>query len=535
MASCGMAGRLSLLRLTMHAAPPRPRYGGHCHLSCSRRRALLPPPLLLPWGSREGPAARSPRLRSSAALPDGDSGTCSSEVFSGDLSPHALVLLLQQSEPAARDIEGGAGVAVAVTRMVAERAPEFSASKLLQAVHSLARLRTEAGNTAEPASVPLPGLPPSLLSAGADRLADAVNARVLSAEQVAMATWTYAVFGAAPRRLFDAACRCLIGLPPTPGDMLFIPGGTVTGVTGGGTVTGVTGGTLRDLGHEDLARVAWAFAVARFQDERHRGIRDVGLFNAVAQETRERLTTVRERLTTMPSATLVRLLSTLAAIPHYEPRLLDEAADVLVLRSRGGRAAMTAGSEQVQPAEVLGMGEVLSLVRLYAKQEHRRSKGLLLMLFQRAAQALPQLPPGSMLDLVQAMISTGCSHPGLLRSIVCAADRTGTLAGAALQGQPTAATGPSPDAGTQQQEAQQQQQQQQAQQQDQGQRAAATAFNVAQLLELARAIASLQHLDPSFYATALPAILRSVHHAHLATELSSLSVHCGTSADGVPK
>jgi hypothetical protein len=56
--------------------------------------------------------------------------------------------------------------------------------------------------------------------------------------------------------------------------MLFIPGvtgvtggGGTVGVTGGGTV-GVTGGTLRDLGQEDLTRVAWAFAVARFQGER---------------------------------------------------------------------------------------------------------------------------------------------------------------------------------------------------------------------------------------------------------------------------
>jgi hypothetical protein len=32
-------------------------------------------------------------------------------------------------------------------------------------------------------------------------------------------------------------------------------------------------------------------------------------------------------------------MSTLAAIPHYEPRLLDEAADVLLRRSRGGKAA----------------------------------------------------------------------------------------------------------------------------------------------------------------------------------------------------
>ncbi|GAX75703.1 hypothetical protein CEUSTIGMA_g3146.t1 [Chlamydomonas eustigma] len=368
------------------------------------------------------------------------------------------------------------------------------------------------------------------------KLSSAIAHQKLRAEDIAEMMWEFAQHGQFPRGLFDAASRSLVGLPPLEESLLCL---TCSEADDEDTPCGTTADdeavhhvTLDCLQPEDLYRLAWAFTGAWLHDERHRAIRDVQLMDGITKA-------LSLQIQDASSALLVHSLAILAEIPHYDPHLYDLTASVILSRGhlmksldellscRDDEVADTEHSQDIKSplscgssgsvAVCLGDADVLLAVKAYSKVQHRNSPKFMSAAFHRVHQIAHELPSEQLLAMATAMNRTGFCHNALMKFIIVDADGT---ADPQLLGDSYSSMAPAVDVSHERQLSNR-----------------VVKYTPTQLLELSRAIASVQHNDPVYYDKALRAILKSVNLAQLQQDLDrELSDNCGsTTPDGIKK
>lgn len=409
-----------------------------------------------------------------------------------------------------------------LARQASFQVQDFTPKQLVQLISNLATMMHQHGQSrgdaddAEDADENRVRVPSRLLDEGATRIAGAVAVNGLATAEIVQATFAYTLAGSYSRQLFDTSYRCLLGLPaledPTLTCMSCMEESQAAAADGDAAAAAaddddvciVEDVSLSDLNHTDLYRLAWAFAVARTQDERHRAVRDVPLLNALAEQ-------VRQQVQEVPTSLIVALLAVFSSIPHYEPRLYNEAAVVLWRRLVREEEEEKEGSSNERVAQHTGLtlGQGLSVIRSYSRVQHTHSTQLLLAIMQWIVEGgrLEQLGSVELLDLATAMTKTSAISLPLMKAVLGKADRTGALSN--LVGRAEALRGS-------------------------GIRSRVR-FSPPQLLELARVIAAVQHTDPPFFEVALRAILQSVNMSNLEEDLAYLSDHCGSTQDGLKK
>jgi len=313
--------------------------------------------------------------------------------------------------------------------------------------------------------------PPLLMDAASLRLTDTlIPLAQLSPAGLAQVCWAYARLGVYDRGMVDAAHSELTRRADR-------------------------------LAPESVSQAAWAATTIRSHDEKHRQLHDVNLLHALAGTLTSQLTAAREAQKSVvgspspstsssdataagapdgpqqqgpavPVTSLVNVLLAFASVSHHDSPLFGEAARYLALNA-----------EQCSPQDVV----IASYA--YSRVKHK-APALLEAMAARAAPLLGQLDEDDLTYLATwGAGAAGTLHAPLVRAVV---ERALYLidAGAASGGPPL--IGPTA------------------------------------LLDLARCVAAVQHLDEPFFSAASPRLLRGVNAGLTSTDMEGLRPTCGS-------
>jgi len=242
--------------------------------------------------------------------------------------------------------------------------------------------------------------------------------------------------------------------------------------------------TQKGVSPQAAAQIAWAYAQVRPQDAPHRVVQDKPLLYIQAEVMRDHVKQAHattslqhEELSdsALPPRILINFLLSYANLSHQVAELFSEAGLYLADNIRKCSSQ-----------------DLVIAAYAYSRVKHSSPK-LMQAIGDVAIEVLPQLDDEDLVYLASAGPATQTYHEGLMQHIL---------------GRILHATESSPE----------------------------PTVDATVLLDLARVVASVQHHNPEYYGPTLDQLLLAVNKTYNATDIESMSQHCGaTDINGLQK